>query len=79
MTEAIDLMKEVNKLCPVINMNAASDLQVAIKCLKTAVYGASYNVLINVENMHWNRRLKESVSFLLSCLFYFQLFVLIRS
>lgn len=62
MCEAIDLMQLVHKLCPVINMNAASDLQVAIQCLKTAVYGAYYNVMINIENMAWNRNLKDMVS-----------------
>lgn len=54
-------MQHVEKLCPVINMNAASDLQVAIKCLKTAVDGAYFNVKINLESMNWNRLLKEKV------------------
>ena len=54
-------MQQVGKLCPIINMNAASDLQVAIQCLRTAVYGAYYNVMINVQSLHWNRHLKEKV------------------
>ena len=63
MREAVLLMQHVDKLCPIINMNAASDLQVAIKCLKTAVDGAYFNVKINLENLNWNRLLKEKVGF----------------
>jgi len=34
------------------NMNCKSDLQVAVRCLETAVQGARYNVLINLEGIN---------------------------
>lgn len=66
MKEALSLMKQLDKLCPVINMNAVSDLQVAILCLRSAINGAYYNVIINLENMSWNSNLKQKVRFLSS-------------
>ena len=61
MSEALDLMNGLQKLCPVINMNAVSDLQVAIVCFKTAIYGAYFNVMINLENVSWDLQLRRMV------------------
>lgn len=54
--------KKIKCLKPfVLNLKACSDLQVAINCLKTAVHGAYYNVLINLESINYNPQLKDNV------------------
>ena len=63
MTEAISIMQLLAKLCPVINVNAISDVQVAIVCFRTAVYGAYFNVIINLENVKYNPFLQKEVFF----------------
>jgi len=61
MNEAIKLLNDLYKLCPIININVASDLQVAITCLKCSIYGAYYNVMINLDNLTWDNNQKQMI------------------
>uniref|UniRef100_T1JH96 Formimidoyltransferase-cyclodeaminase n=1 Tax=Strigamia maritima TaxID=126957 RepID=T1JH96_STRMM len=41
----------VLELANICNLNTKSDLQVAVRCLETGVWGAFYNVMINVDGI----------------------------
>lgn len=48
MEAALAAMEQAAKLAPIGNKNAASDIGVAVSCIKTAFEGAELNVLINL-------------------------------
>ena len=51
----------LRKLAPIFNTETKSDLQVGVKCLETAIFGAYSNVEINLKGAN----LSNSIVFLI--------------
>jgi glutamate formiminotransferase/formiminotetrahydrofolate cyclodeaminase len=47
MLNAYNIWPHMKRVAPIFNIDAKSDLLVAVKCLETGIYGAYQNVLIN--------------------------------
>ena len=51
-SKSFQLWPTLSKLAPIFNLEAKSDLLVAVKCLETGIYGAYEKVLINLKGLN---------------------------
>lgn len=52
--KANTLWPHLRQLAPIFNFETKSDLQVAVKCLETGIFGAYANVAINIKSFDPN-------------------------